>query len=122
VVIVNFIIKSFIYRVREKFGKFDLKRQCHLGEASSALPFGYNIHGSTDQNAIVKHLKTHLHVHVSTGHDGDEAFAETIGNVDFERQFAVLTGAMHQVKNGDLVDGVDKFNHSSSVRSENERH
>jgi hypothetical protein len=117
VVIVNFIIKSFVYRVREKLGEFDLKRQGHLCEASSALPFGHNIHCSADQNAVMEDFQTHVDAHVSARHDSNKALAEALRNSDIEGQLTVLPRTVHQIVNGDLIDGVDKFNHAPIVRA-----
>lgn len=113
VIILNFILTSFIEMIREKLLKLDLKLNRHVVEASSALSGGHHIHFTSGQNALVNRLQTQVEFDRCTLNNGDQRFAPLLGCGHVDNQFAHHAGLADEVANED-VERVTT--HPASVR------
>ena len=110
-VVLHFVVKSFVVRVREKLLQVDFELLLHLDEAANTLTDRRHIDVCTDQNPVVKRLESHVDMHRRAQRNADHGIAERLRNDDVQGFLPHLTGTVHQIEYGDGIRGRQKVGH-----------
>ena len=102
-VVLHFIVKGFVLRVREKLLQVDFELLLDLDEAANTFADRRHIDLCTDQNPVVERLESHIDMHRRAQRNADHGIAERLRNDNVQGFLPHLTGAVHQIEDGDRV-------------------
>ena len=102
-------------RIRENLLDFDLEGQFDINETPHTLPAGDRSDVCRHQNAVVKRLQTHIHMHGFAFACSNNGVAPTFGRCHIDDTFAHLAWATDEVDDVLRKRSLFRVGHPSSL-------